>query len=90
MRTSVLVTLMVAATLAVAVAARRSEIKKMPGHTREEDVRSPVPWEYMDLDALPTSFDCEPAVPAVALAVCLIVSVTHVVWLHVRSRPLVR
>ena len=52
-----LLALALVASVAV-VSARPNHVKKMPGHTRETAVISPQPFEYMDLDALPTAIDC--------------------------------
>lgn len=39
-------------------AARRSEVRVAPGHTRPEDVRSPQPYQYIDMGSLPKELDC--------------------------------
>jgi hypothetical protein len=36
--------------------AAETEIKVLPGHTRQNLVRSPLPHEYIDADSLPRSF----------------------------------
>jgi hypothetical protein len=41
---------------AEAHSATKTEIKVLPGHTRHSLVRSPLPHEYIDADALPRSF----------------------------------
>lgn len=55
---AVTVALVVALCVVGGAAARRSEVRVAPGHTRPEDVRSPQPYQYIDMGSLPKELDC--------------------------------